>query len=108
MSVLDEKLETVRALCGVFHVLRLEAFGAVTSDDFDPSRDIASFVVESEPADARVQYERFFGLLQGLEVLLGCRIDLIDYKAWREGRVVQQIPESRVPIFMARKRGDND
>ncbi|HDP35943.1 MAG TPA: hypothetical protein ENN29_12635 [Candidatus Hydrogenedentes bacterium] len=101
VSVLNEKLEAIRALCQVFHVLRLEAFGAVASEDFNPSRDIATFVVECDADNARVQYERFFGLLQGLEILLGCRIDLVDYKALQAGKVVQQIPESRMPVYVA-------
>ena len=104
VPILEEKLGGIRALCQVFHVLQLDAFGAIIDDDFDPSHDVASFVIKSEPANVRVQYERFFGLLQGLEVLLECRIDLIDYKALIERSIVQQVPEDRLPVYVAKKQ----
>lgn len=110
MSILDEKIDSIRAVCQAFHVLQLDAFGPVTKDDFDPSRDAATFLVECEPSSPRAQYERFFGLLQALEILLGCRIDLVEYKAMREGSVAQKMPESVKPLFMAKtpsERHDN-
>ena len=106
MSIIDEKLDTIRAVCQAFHVLQLDAFGPVVGDGFDPSHDDASFLVKCEPSNARAQYERFFGLLQALEILLGCRIDLIDYKALREGSVARQMPEFVKPLFVAKNLSD--
>ena len=100
MSVLEEKLDTIRAICQAFHILQMDAFGPVARDDFDPSRDAASFLVECAPAPPRAQYERFFGLLQALEILLGCRIDLVDYKALREGSIAQKMPETVKPVYV--------
>lgn len=102
VSVLDEKIETIKAVCQAFHVLQLDAFGPVAEPNFDPSRQTASFLVECEPASPRAQYERFFGLLQALEILLGCRIDLVDYKALREGTVPQKMPETVRPIYISK------
>jgi len=102
VSVLDEKVETIRAVCQAFHVLQLDAFGPVAEPDFDPSRHAASFLVECEPTSPRAQYERFFGLLQALEILLGCRIDLVDYKALRDGTIPQKMPEIICPIYVSK------
>lgn len=100
VSILDEKLATIQAICQAFHVLQLDAFGPLVGDNFDPARDTASFLVECEPSELRAQYERFFGLLQALEILLGCRIDLVDYKALREGTIAQQQPEIIKPVYL--------
>lgn len=102
MSILDEKLETIRAVCQAFHVVQMDAFGAVAEDRFDPARDTANFLVACEPSNPRAQYERFFGLLQALEILLGCRIDLVDYKALQEGTISQQVPEVIRPVYLAK------
>ncbi|MCK5862820.1 MAG: hypothetical protein KAH38_10060 [Candidatus Hydrogenedentes bacterium] len=100
MSILDEKLETVQAICQAFHVLKLDAFGPVAGDKFEPSHGAASFLVECEPASQRARYERFFGLLQALEILLGCRIDLVDYRALRDGSIARKIPEVIKPVYV--------
>ncbi len=102
MSILDEKLETIKAVCQAFHVVQLDAFGPVAEDRFDPARDTASFLVACEPSNPRAQYERFFGLLQALEILLGCRIDLVDYKALQDGTLSQQVPEVIRPVYLAK------
>lgn len=108
MSILNEKIDTIRALCQAFHVLQLDAFGPVVENDFDPSNAAASFLVECEPCNPRAQYERFFGLLQALEILLGCRIDLVEYKAIREGSIAQKMPESVMPLFIAKDLSERD
>ncbi|MBI2919517.1 MAG: nucleotidyltransferase domain-containing protein [Planctomycetes bacterium] len=68
----------IRDLCAKYHVCRLEVFGsAARGTDSSPKSDI-DFLVEFEPIPAVVYKDSYFGLLHGLEDLLGRRIDLID------------------------------
>jgi hypothetical protein len=46
IRLIEEKLETVEALCRRFHVARLEHFGSATGNEFDEARSDLDLLVE--------------------------------------------------------------
>ena len=99
MTILEEKKSAIETLCQAFQVVRLDVFGAITEEGFDPSKDQVMFAVTFAPCNPQVHYERFFGLQQGLEVLVGCSIELIDYKALLEGSFLRHLPKQCETVY---------
>ena len=67
----------IEALCRRFHVKRLEAFGSIVRDDFDPERSDADFLVELDKEASESLFSDYMDLKFALEDLLGRSVDLV-------------------------------
>lgn len=65
------------ALCRRFSVRRLDQFGSVGTDRFDPDRSDLDFIVEFEPLEPTNYADAYFGLREGLISLFGRPVDLV-------------------------------
>lgn len=75
------------ALCLRYGVERLEVFGsAARGTDFDPGRSDADFLVKFKEGAGLSTLDRFFGLAEALERLLGRPVDLVERKALEQSR----------------------
>jgi predicted nucleotidyltransferase len=101
MSVVNEKQDAIRTLCQVYHVQRLDVFGSVTSEAFDPSRSDIDFLVEFECSSPAMHYECYFGLLEGLEKLFGRHVDLVEYALLRNPYFRETVDETREVVYAA-------
>ena len=81
--------ERIAEFCRTRGIRRLSLFGSVLRDDFDPGRSDLDFLVEFEDLGWKGASSRYFGLLHGLEDLLGRRIDLVERKAVRNPLFLQ-------------------
>ncbi len=73
-------------LCQRYGAIRLEVFGsAARSDDFDPARSDADFLVTFTPA-ARNDLAAFVDFKDELEALLGRPVDLVERAAVEASR----------------------
>lgn len=70
----------VAALCRKYGVKRLAVFGSATTTAFDPERSDVDFFLEFLACDAD-SLQRYFGLEEELEALLGRPVDLVPAKA---------------------------
>ena len=70
-------------LCRRFHVRRLQLFGSAARGDFNPAASDVDFLVEFNEASWEGSSDRYFGLLFGLEDLLGRKVDLVERSAVR-------------------------
>ena len=78
---IEDKRETIAALCRRHSVARLEVFGSAARDtDFDRSRSDVDFLVTFAP-DARNDLIAFLDLKDALETLLGRPVDLVERDA---------------------------
>ncbi len=83
------------ALCRRYGVERLEVFGsAARGADFDPTRSDADFLVTFSP-QARDDLSAFADFKEGLEALLGRRVDLAEREAIEASR--NYIRRRRIP-----------
>src|SRR5665213_482553 len=76
VEILRQHLGEINSLCRKYGVKKLELFGSAASDDFDPSQSDIDFFYEFD-ADPASLSDRFFGLMEDLEQLLGRRVDLV-------------------------------
>lgn len=88
----------IEALCRRYGVRRLDLFGsaalgrAQTGSDYD-------FLVEFEPFPAGGYADAYFGLLEGLQDLLGAPVELVAESAIRNPHFLQAVQAQREPVY---------
>jgi uncharacterized protein len=92
IDALEKHRREVAALCREFGVERLELFGSAARGDFDPAKSDLDFLVEFKDLGWKDPSAQYFGLLHGLEDLLGLRIDLVERGAV-ENRIFLEIAD---------------
>ena len=80
---------------------RLEVFGSAAGEGFEPSRSDLDFLVDFEPSSHSEMADRYFGLLEALEDLFGCRIDLVMTAAIKNPYFLKGIEPSRTLLYAA-------
>jgi predicted nucleotidyltransferase len=76
ISLVEQHREEIAALCRRYGVRKLELFGSAASGSFDASTSDIDFFYEFD-ADPTSLSDRFFGLMEDLERLLGRKVDLV-------------------------------
>jgi predicted nucleotidyltransferase len=93
--------EALERLCRQFHVRRLELFGSAATGSFRPGESDVDFLVEFEPLPFGEYADAYFGLLFGLQDLLGRPIDLVSPEAITNPYFREAVDETKVLIFAA-------
>jgi uncharacterized protein len=102
MIELIEKHRTeLEALCRKHRVQKLDVFGSAAEDAFDPAHSDLDFLVQFLPSEPAQHYEDYFGMLEGLEVLFGRPIDLVEADAMRNPYFIRSVQRSRRPLYAA-------
>lgn len=99
---IEEKKDEIAALCREYGVRALWVFGSATTDRFDPATSDIDFLVdlgEYEVAIAR----RYSGLLHALEAALGRSVDLITVRSTMNPYFREELEETKVLVYGARK-----
>jgi predicted nucleotidyltransferase len=89
IDLIKEHRGQIAELCRRYRVKKLELFGSAARADFEPASSDVDFLVEFLDADWHHAADNWFGLLEGLEALLGRRVDLVS------------TPRHQVPLFPA-------
>ena len=85
------RLPEIQALCRLHGVKRLELFGSAMREDFDPARSDADFLLEWDQDHPAALPERWWGLEQGLRLLLARKVDLVTFRSIRNVRLRARI-----------------
>jgi predicted nucleotidyltransferase len=100
--IIETHREAIQALCREFGVARLEVFGSVVTDAFDPARsDIDFLVTYPEHYEFGPWLKRYFELKRRLESLLGRPVDLVMSDAIQKPRFIQSVHEQRRLLYAA-------
>ena len=94
---IDEIREVVAPLCREHGVRRLDAFGSTARGSASATSDVDLLVEFVEPD--RSPAKRFFGLLHGLEDLLGRPVDLLTPSGLRNPYFRARALSERVPVY---------
>lgn len=100
VGLLSQHLDEISALCRKFGVQKLELFGSAARDDFDPTRSDVDFFFEFDDNLLSLS-DRFFGLMEDLEKLFGCKVDLVSSRDVRNLYFLQVANEHRVTLYAA-------
>ena len=98
---IELRREELQALCRRFYVRRLDLFGSAARGDFDPEHSDFDFVVEFERSAPQNPFDSYFGLKEGLEALLGRKVDLVELSAVRNPYLKASIEQNRENLYAA-------
>lgn len=100
-TLIEDHRAEIAALCRTYHVRRLEVFGSVVRDDFDPERSDVDFLYEWADDPERNRFHDYFDLKEGLEGLLGRPVDLVSSRAMRNPYLIAAIAPQRRLVYAA-------
>ena len=102
LAVIEDRLDAIRALCREYGVARLEVFGSVTGDGFEPGRSDVDFLVTYPDG---YDFGPWMGRVQDLEAALaeavGSNVDLVMSSALRNRWFRREADKTRVVIYDA-------
>lgn len=98
--LIENNREAISRLCRLHSVRKLEVFGSILRDDFDPERSDVDVLVEFEP-QAAGSFTNFLDLKESLEAIFGHSVDLMELHAIRNRRLRYYIEQSKSPVYAA-------
>ncbi len=97
---IDHFRPRIAEVCRRYRVRTLEAFGSVTRPDFDPATSDVDLIVEFADAGPDGAADRYFGLHDALEAMLGRRVDLIVRGASRNPYFLEAVDRERLSLYV--------
>ena len=94
----ESRKEALAKLCRLYHVQELRVFGSAAAGDFDGESDF-DFLVTFAPCRPGEHYERYFGLLEALEDLLGRGVDLVEASAISNPYFLRSVNQTRTRVY---------
>ncbi len=101
VAALESKREAIAALCRKYGVVRMDVFGSVLRDDYDPGRSDVDLLVDFEARDPYAIAEAYFDMLDELRELLGGRVDLVMAGAIKNPYILADIEASKQVLYAA-------
>ena len=101
VAILEARRDAIHAACERFRVVRLDAFGSVLRDDFEPGRSDVDLLVDFEPMSPLEKPDAYFGLLDELRAILGPDVDLVMVGALKNRYIREGIDRSRRVVYAA-------
>ncbi|WP_020598189.1 nucleotidyltransferase family protein [Spirosoma panaciterrae] len=101
-SYLQSYTDKINALCRHHNVVRLYAFGSVTSEEFDEEKSDVDLLVElSDELAPEVKGETYFTLLFELEKLFHRPVDLLLGQSFRNPYFARAVEQSKQLLYAA-------
>jgi uncharacterized protein len=98
-SVIEPRLTALDILCRRFGVRRLDLFGSVADDRFDPARSDIDLLVEFDSSLPGGYAAAYFGLREALEALFGRTVDLVTEPALKNPHLRRRIASEKRLLF---------
>ncbi len=98
-SEISERAKELEQLCIDYRVQRLDLFGSAVTGQYNPEESDLDFVVEFQPLPAGEYADTYFGLLESLEQLFDCPVDLIIGSAIKNPYFLQSIEKTRTAVY---------
>ncbi|MGH9474488.1 MAG: nucleotidyltransferase family protein [Terriglobales bacterium] len=100
-SLVAQRRADLETLCRRFRVRRLELFGSAATGEDRPGESDLDFLVEFEPLPAGGYADTYFGLLEALESLFGCAVDLVTPAAIKNPYLRQSVERTKTLLYAA-------
>lgn len=100
-KIILEKQSQLIELCKKYHAQRLEVFGSVTRNDFDPATSDLDFLVEFDEVGVGNYADCYFGLLAKLESLFSLPVELVVASSVKNPYFLQNIEKNRALLYAA-------
>lgn len=96
---LNKYSEQIKESCEQFEVLRWDLFGSAARDDFNEERSDLDFLVTFDELSQMGYADRYFGLLEKLEMIFNRKVDLVEEKAIRNPYFRRVVNRERKYVF---------
>ena len=100
-TILEKHRPQLAEACRNFGVERLEVFGSAARGDDDPRKSDVDFIVRFRAPDQAGYADRYLGLAERLEQLLGRPVDLLTERSLRNPFFVRAIRPDRDTVYDA-------
>ena len=101
IPLIEQHQSQIATICERYGVKRLELFGSAASGDFDPAASDVDFFYEFISSDWHGAADRYFGLWEGLESLLGHKVDLVSARDAKNPYFLEVANRHRVQLYAA-------
>jgi len=98
---IENKLDSIVALCRRFGVVRLDVFGSVLRDDFRPGQSDVDLLVEFSDRDPYELAQAYFDLLDELKSLFDGKVDLVMAGAVKNPYIASDIEATKKLLYAA-------
>jgi len=99
VQLIETHRERLSEICRARAVRRLEVFGSVVTNEFDPQSSDLDFLVEFGDLGGRSRFSNYFELKRELESLFDRRVDLVEPGGIRNPYFQQQVDANRVIVY---------
>ena len=99
ISEIAKRAKDLEQLCVLYRVRRLDLFGSAVTGQHNLGESDLDFVVEFQPLPAGKYADTYFGLLEDLEQLFGCPVDLIVSSAIKNPYFLQSVEKTRTAVY---------
>lgn len=99
--LIEQHRQEIEALCRQYCVKRLEVFGSILRDDFDPARSDVDVLIEFDGSTPTRRFDHYLAFKQGLERIFGLPVDVIEFGALRNRRLQHHIARNKQPVYAA-------
>ena len=101
VAAIESKHAEIVALCRKYGVVRMDVFGSVLRDDFEPGRSDIDLLVEFGPRDPYSAAEAYFDMLDELRDVLDGPVDLVMVGAIKNRYILADIEQSKQLLYAA-------
>lgn len=99
LNVLEDHRGDIARLCSRVGARRLDVFGSATRADFDQAESDLDFVVDFDALPPTQYADAYFTLKEGLEAMLGRRVDLVTEAGLENPYFRERILGERQPLY---------
>lgn len=99
--LIAKHLRSIAELCRCYGVRKLDLFGSATGPDFDPRQSDVDFMVEFADPRPEGAADRYFGLHDGLQKILGRPVDLVMRSAVRNPYFQRAVEQQQLNLYAA-------
>lgn len=97
-QIITDNLNEIRLICEQFGVARLELFGSAARGDFNPETSDIDVIVDFLDYGLGVS-DRYFGLVDALEELLGRSVDVTFARKLTNPYFMDEIEKDRTTLY---------
>ena len=97
--IIEKNKNRLIELCRKYHVIQLDVFGSVATDEFDAETSDIDFLVQFDSSIKQNRFDNFFALRQELMTLFGRDVDLVEPGGLRNPYFIEQVNQTREKIY---------
>ena len=101
IAAFEQYADEMQRLCVRYQVQRLELFGSASTGRHIADQSDLDFVVEFKPEALARYADAYFGLLEALQDLFGCPVDLVVQSAIKNPYFLDSVEATKTPVYEA-------